>query len=258
MVLRAVLLDFNGVVINDEPLHQRLIQDLLLEENLRPSLEDYKQLCLGRTDQACIMNLWQRQGRVVTEAHLNQLLDRKASRYHQALTSFDKLPLYPGLEDVIYQIRAAQLKLAIVSGARRREIEAVLSLAGFAEHVAVIVSGDDLPPSGSKPAPDGYLLAIQRLNEQFADLALTPLDCVAVEDSFAGLEAARQAGVPVVGVAHSYPYHMIHRRADWAVDYLYEFNLEWLQAYYSGNSPDIQREDGGAGEGLQRELSEKN
>lgn len=103
MVLRAVLLDFNGIIINDEPLHQQLIQDLLLEENLRPSLEDYNQLCLGRSDRACITDLWQRQGRVVTEANLNKLLDRKAARYTEVLSGLEKLPLYPGLEDVIFK-----------------------------------------------------------------------------------------------------------------------------------------------------------
>ncbi|MBD2427905.1 HAD family phosphatase [Phormidium sp. FACHB-1136] len=233
MVLRAVLLDFNGVIINDEPLHQTLIQDLLLEENLRPSLEDYQQVCLGRTDRACITDLWQRQGRVVTEAQLNKFLDRKAARYRDALAALDSIPLYPGLEDVVYQIRAAHLKLAIVSGARRSEIDAVLALAGMADYVHTIVSGDDLAVAASKPAPDGYLLAIARLNQQFPDLGLTAANCLAVEDSFAGIESARRAGVPVVGVAHAFPYHMIHRRANWAVDHLYELSLEWLQPYYA-------------------------
>lgn len=233
MVLRAVLLDFNGIIINDEPLHQQLIQDLLLEENLRPSLEDYNQLCLGRSDRACITDLWQRQGRVVTEANLNKLLDRKAARYAEVLTRLEKLPLYPGLEDVVFQIRAAQLKLAVVSGARRSEIDAVLGLAGITDHVHTIVSGDDLSTAASKPAPDAYLLAIQRLNEQFPDLSLVPGDCVAIEDSFAGIESAKRAGVPVVGVAHAYPYHMLHRRATWVVDHLYELTMDWLQPYYS-------------------------
>lgn len=232
MVLKAVLLDFNGVVINDEALHQQLIEDLLLAENLRPTLSDYAQLCRGRTDQACITSLWERQGRVITPPQLDQLLARKADRYHQAIAAMASLPLYPGLEDLIYQIRASQLKLAIVSGARHQEIQTVLTRSGLVAAVNLIISGDQVSLTGSKPAPDSYLLAIQGLNQQFPDLLLQPQDCVAIEDSFAGIEAARRAGVPVVGVAHSYPYHMLHRRADWVVDYLYEIKLEWLQPYY--------------------------
>ncbi|HSM81610.1 MAG TPA: HAD family phosphatase [Nodosilinea sp.] len=239
MALKAVLLDFNGVVINDEAIHQRLLEDMLLEENLRTNPDDLNQVCLGRSDAACLSDLLRRQGRVVSEAYLEKLLDRKAARYQEVLAGLGQLPLYPGLDDVIYQIRAGQLKLAIVSGARRREIEAVLSLVPWGEHVGLVVSADDLPVGISKPDPDGYLLAIERLNHQFANLALQPSECLAVEDSFAGIEAAKQAGVPVLGVAHAYPYQMIHRRATWVVDHLYELNLEWLKPYYHDSATPV-------------------
>lgn len=233
MVLKAVLLDFNGVIVNDEAIHGRLIEELLLEENLRPHPRDLDQCCLGRSDAACLSDLLARQGRVVSDAYLERLLDRKAVRYQEILANLDPLPLYPGLDDLIYQIRAAQLKLAIVSGARRSEIEAVLSLVPWGEQVRLVISADDLSTGVSKPAPDGYLLAIERLNQQFTDLVLDPADCLAIEDSFAGIEAAKRAGVPVLGVAHAYPYQIIHRRATWVVDHLYELSLDWLKPYYS-------------------------
>jgi len=233
MVLKAVLLDFNGVIINDEAIHGQLIEELLVAENLKPNPRDLTECCLGRSDAACLSDLLRRQGRVVSPAYLDKLLNRKATRYQEILSSLEKLPLYPGLDDLIYQLRAAQLKLAIVSGARRSEIEAVLSTLAWGNHVGLIVAAEDLPTGVSKPAPDGYLLAIERLNQQFTDLALQPDDCLAVEDSFAGIEAAKAAGIPVLGVAHVYPYQMIHRRATWAIDHLYELNLDWLKPYYS-------------------------
>lgn len=232
MALKAVLLDFNGVVINDEAIHGRLIEELLLEENLRPNPQDLAEYCLGRSDAACLSELLTRQGRVIPEGYLEKLLDRKATRYREVLTTLDQLPLYPGLDDLVYQIRAAQLKLAIVSGARREEIEAVLAQTAWGNYVELIISSDDLTIGVSKPAPDGYLLAIERFNQQFTDLALQPTDCLAIEDSFAGIEAAKRAGVPVLGVAHVYPYQMIHRRATWAIDHLYELSLDWLKPYY--------------------------
>jgi beta-phosphoglucomutase len=232
MALKAVLLDFNGVVINDEVIHERLIQDLLLEENLCPNPQDLSDCCLGRSDATCLSDLLARQGRTVSDAYLDKLLTRKAERYQKELLSLAQLPLYPGIDDLIYQVRAAQLKLAIVSGARRSEIETVLSLVDWGEHVGVVISADDLPMGVSKPAPDGYLMAVEQLNRQFTDLALQPAECLAVEDSFAGIEAAKQAGVPVLGVAHTYPYQMIHRRATWVIDHLYELSLDWLKTYY--------------------------
>jgi beta-phosphoglucomutase-like phosphatase (HAD superfamily) len=53
-----------------------------------------------------------------------------------------------------------------------------------------------------------------------------------VEDSFTGITAAKRAGIPVIGVAHHYPYQIIHRRADWVIDSLGEFDLDWLHPYY--------------------------
>jgi HAD superfamily hydrolase (TIGR01509 family) len=237
MVLKAVLLDFNGVVIDDESIHQALVEELLLEENLRPDPEEYEQVCLGRSDRACFTELLSRRGRVVTEAYLNKLVDRKTARYRAVLADRAKLPLYPGLEDLIYQLRVAHLKLAIVSGACRAEIEEVLAQASLQDYVSVIVSGGDLPAAGSKPAPDGYQQAIQQLNQRFPELDLKPYECLAIEDSFAGIEAAKRAQVPVLGVAHVYPYHMVHRRADWAIDHLFEFSLDWLKPYYEAEGP---------------------
>lgn len=236
MVLKAVLLDFNGIVINDEAIHEQLITDLLLEENLRPNSQDLADCCLGRSDAACLSDLLARQGRIISDAYLEKLLARKAARYQEVIVNLGQLPLYPGIDDLIYQIRAAQLKLAIVSGARRGEIEAVLSLVEWGQHVELIISADDLPVGISKPAPDGYLMAVELLNRHHTDLSLQPAECLAVEDSFAGIESARHAGIPVIGVAHAYPYQMIHRRATWAIDHLYELSLDWLKPYY-GNAP---------------------
>ena len=237
MALKAVLLDFNGVVINDEAIHEQLITDLLLEENLRPNPQDLADCCLGRSDAACLSDLLARQGRIISAAYLEKMLARKAARYQELLVNLGQLPLYPGIDDLIYQVRAAQLKLAIVSGARRGEIETVLSLVDWGQHVELIISADDLPVGVSKPAPDGYLMAVELLNRHHGDLMLQPAECLAVEDSFAGIAAAKHAGIPVLGVAHAYPYQMIHRRATWAIDHLYELSLDWLQPYYGSPSP---------------------
>jgi beta-phosphoglucomutase len=232
MAIKAVLLDFNGIVINDEAIHEQLIDELLLEENLRPNTQDLVDCCLGRSDAACLRDLLTLRGRSVSDDYLAKLLDRKATRYQDLLSSLGRLPLYPGIDDLIYQIRSAQLSLAIVSGARRREIETVLSLVNWGDYVKLIISADDLPFGVSKPNPDGFTAAINQLNDLSASLNLQPAECLAIEDSFAGIEAAKRAGVPVLGVAHTYPYQMIHRRATWVIDHLYELNLDWLKPYY--------------------------
>lgn len=234
MTLKAVLFDFNGVIINDEPIHEQLLNQLLIEENLCPAPGEFREICLGRSDRSCLTNLLIRRGRVVSEDYLNTLLERKAQAYQQTLSTLDPLPIYPTVPDLIAQIHQAHLPMAIVSGARRREVEWILQQTSLEEYFSVIVTGDDV--TQGKPEPDSYLLAITLLNQQHPSLNLHPDECLAIEDTFAGIEAAKAAGIPVVGVAHIYPLHMLQRLANWCIDYLSDLELERVQAVYAGTT----------------------
>ncbi|ARV62332.1 HAD family hydrolase [Nostocales cyanobacterium HT-58-2] len=231
MSLKAVLFDFNGVIINDEPVHEQLIEQLLVEENLTIKRGEYQKVCLGRSDRICLQDLLASRGRVVNDAYLTQLINRKAQAYALELEKIEKLPLYPGLDDLIFQVRSRNLKLGLVSGAVRKEIELVLERAKLAEYFKVVVAGDDI--TASKPEPDGYLLAVERLNQEYADLNLQPQECLVIEDTLAGIQAAKKAGMQVVGVANTYPFHMLQRQANWTVDYLTDLELERIQEIYS-------------------------
>jgi beta-phosphoglucomutase len=229
-MLKAVLFDFNGVIINDEALHDQLLEQLLIEENLRPKPGEFRELCLGRSDRACIRDLLAARGRVITNDYLDNLIARKAKAYALQLNALQTLPIYPGVDDVIFRLRSAQIRLAVVSGALQSEITQVLDRAGLRQYFTVIVSGDEKLPS--KPAPDSYLTAVERLNQLDPGLHLQPWECLAIEDTFAGIAAAKQAGIPVVGVANSYPFHMLQRRANWTVDYLSDLELDRIQELY--------------------------
>jgi len=235
MTLKAVLFDFNGTIVNDEEIHQQLIDEILLGENLRPDPAEYQQLCLGKSDRACLKALLESRGRVVNDRYLQQLIDRKSIAYQRQLQTQEKLPIYPGVEDLIYKLRLARLKMGVVSGALRGEIKLVLSRTELLPHFAVIVAGDDI--TLSKPEPDGYLLAVERLKQLHPELGLEVKDCLAIEDTPAGIEAAQRAGMQVVGVANTYPFHMLQRQANWTVDYLIELELDRVQQIFSGELP---------------------
>ncbi|MGL5197265.1 MAG: HAD family hydrolase [Chroococcales cyanobacterium] len=230
MSLKAILFDFNGVIINDESIHEALINELLLAENLHPKKGEFWQICLGRSDRACIAELFALRGRFLTEEALSALIARKAIAYQERLATLNKLPIFMGVDDLIYKLRGAQLKLAVVSGALRSEVELVLNRANMAQYFSVIVAGDDI--TASKPEPDGYLLAVERLNQQYPELNLTPRDCLAIEDTPAGIQAAQRAGIQVVGIANTYPFHMLQRQADWTVDYLRDVELDRLKEFF--------------------------
>ncbi|MEM8805004.1 MAG: HAD family phosphatase [Cyanobacteria bacterium P01_G01_bin.38] len=228
-MIKAILVSFNNVVVKDDRVQQHLIEQLLIEENLRPDAAEYRPDCLGRSERACLATLLQRRGRFVTADYLNQLLSKKAKAYQAWLNTLDKPPLYPGFEDLLFRIKASPYKLALVASTQAAEVQAVLTKANLTDAFTVIVTDDDVDKSGGKPAPDGYQTAIAQLNAKEPTLALKPQDCVAIEDTFVGIEAAKAAGIPVIGVAHTYPYHMIQRCATWAVDYLTEIDFEWIE-----------------------------
>jgi HAD superfamily hydrolase (TIGR01509 family) len=234
MTLKAVLFDFNGTIINDEPIHQQLIEQILLEENLRPQPEEDRKICLGRSDRAALKELLTRRGRFVTDEYLNKIVAKKALTYRSQIDKLEKLPIYPDIADFIFKLQASQLLMAVVSGALRSEIEMVLDRAGLRQHFEFVVAGDDLMVS--KPEPDGYLLAVERLQELYPDLQIEAADCLAIEDTPAGIRAAQQAGMQVVGVPNTYPFHFIQRQADWAVDYLSDLEIDRVQQVYAGTT----------------------
>lgn len=228
MSLKAVLFDFNGVIINDEPLHEQLIEQILLGENLRPQPGEFRKICLGRSDRVCLKELLTNRGRVVSESYLTELIERKAQAYQKLWREKpDQLPIYDGLEALIYQLTSRNIKLAVVTGAIRTEVELVLDSTNLAKYFNAIVTGDDILTS--KPAPDGYLLAVERLKELYPNTNLQPKDCLAIEDTPAGIQAAKSAGIAVVGVANTYPFHMLQRQANWTVDYLRDLEIERVQ-----------------------------
>ncbi len=230
MSLKAVLFDFNGVIIKDGSIHIQLIDEILVQENLQPQRVQERQAFLGISSRAYLQNLLQNRGRVVTEAYMTQLLTRKAQAYVLELEKLEKLPLYSGIEDVIFQIRSRHLKLGLVSDALSPEIEMVLTSAKLAEYFSVIVSGDDI--SSNKPNPEGYLLAVERLNQTYPELNLEPHECLVIEDTPAGIQAAKRAQMQVVGVANTYPFQIIHRQANWTIDYLIDLDLQRVQEVF--------------------------
>jgi HAD superfamily hydrolase (TIGR01509 family) len=224
MVLKAVLLDFNGVIINDEPLHQELIADILLGENLRPDPSEFSDYCLGRSDRDALKAILASRGRIVTDEYLNKLIAAKSQAYQQKISAWETLPIYPDLVEFLTQLPEQNLITGLVTGAGRAEVEIVLQRTELERYFTIIVTADDV--SSGKPDPEGYLLAISLLNQQNPDLNLQPAQCLAIEDSYPGIEAAKKAGMQVVGIANTHPLHMLQRRANWTVDYLSQIELD--------------------------------
>ncbi|WP_373540685.1 HAD family hydrolase [Chamaesiphon sp.] len=232
MVLKAVLFSFNGVIIKDESIHRELIDELLLAENL-PSQGKARKLSVGRSDRACLKELLELRGRYVTDEYLDKLISKKAIAYRQRVEQLEVLPIYPDIIGFIEQMYNDGYKLVVVTESSRSEVELVLKQARIGLYFDAIVAGDDI----SQPIPDpaGYLLAIERLTKLYPDLNLSASECLAIEDTFAGLQAAKAANIQAVAIAHTYPFHMLQRQANWTIDTFADLELDRVKAYFGSN-----------------------
>ncbi len=200
MPLRAVIFDFDGVIVDSEPLHFDAFRAVLAEEGIDLTKDLYESRYLAMDDKTCFAAAFADAGRALSHPALDDLIERKARRLEADLAAG---PLFPGVPDFIRML-AERVPLAINSGALRAEIELVLAGTGLADCFRTIVSAEDV--TRCKPDPEGYRLALDRLTALPgvpADIA--PPQCLVVEDSVHGIASARAAGMACLAVTNSYP-----------------------------------------------------
>lgn len=199
-MLRAIVFDFDGVIADSEPLHFASFRDVLAEEGIALSEAEYYTRYLGFDDVGALTSIGAMQPEPWTATRVTHLAERKAERF-EALQR-DVPVLFPGAADVIRRA-AAEVPIAIASGALHAEIQRVLDRAGLTSCFAAIVGADDTPLS--KPAPDPYLHAMAGLSAAAGE-TIPSSACVAIEDSDWGLQSARAAGLHTVAVAQTYTH----------------------------------------------------
>jgi beta-phosphoglucomutase len=199
VTIRAVVLDFDGVIANSEPLHFRGFRDVLADAGIALTEREYYSRYLGYDDAGAFEAIAADRGADWPQAYVSTLVERKATRLSEL--ERDHAVLFPGAADMVRRLADAG-PVAIASGALRHEIVRVLEQAQLSGHIRTIVAAGDTP--ASKPAPAPYLLAVERLSGLEGG-PFRPQECVAVEDSRWGLESARAAGLVTVGITHTYP-----------------------------------------------------
>jgi beta-phosphoglucomutase len=195
--LQAIVFDFDGVIADSEPLHLKAFQQALAEEGIVLERDEYFTRYLGYDDVGMFEALARDRGLAWTDRHVTALVARKGTKLQATLAAGDVL--FPGAAAFI-RAAAAEVPIAIASGALRHEIVQIIEAAGLDDLFAVIVASGDTPQS--KPSPAPYLLAFEQLQATAA--TLDRQRCVAIEDSVWGLESARGAGLRCVGVTTSY------------------------------------------------------
>ncbi len=221
-MLRALILDFDGVIVDSEPIILRLTQQIAAQEGWELSDEEYYRDYLALDDRGIVERLYASHGRAISPQRCQELVEEKGRWYAEIIK--DGLPALPGSAEFV-RAAARQYPLAIASGSFRQEIEHLLQKLDLRGHFQALATADDC--ARSKPDPEVYLKAVERLGRTpaFQNDALRPAECLAIEDAPGGVEAAHAAGLKCLALAHSRPADEL-READWIFHGFGEINLE--------------------------------
>lgn len=224
-MLKAVIFDFDGVIVDSEKAHLAMFQKVLAEEGIQLTDEQYYEKYLAMDDRGCFLAVLADNGRTADEAYIQSLVSRKSRYYNQFAR--DNLPLLPGVADFIRSAHARGLALSIASGALRNEIEFVLEKHSLRGYFHAVISAEDC--SKGKPDPEPFLTALERLRTLRPELQAS--NCLAVEDSFHGVKAAKSAGMKCLAVTTSYPAERL-ADADRVVSSLAAVDIEELESLF--------------------------
>ena len=185
MPVHAVMFDFNGTLSHDEPILCEIYGELFAEHGRPLSAQEYFDQLAGLSDPE-IVRTWL--GRDHPE--VDEVIEQRITRYRERVSDGSSIP-----EELREAVRyaAAQVRVAVVSGAARAEIEPVIRAAGLDGLVQAIVAAEDV--DDGKPHPAGYLRALELL-----DSGLDAADALVFEDTEAGIASAKAAGMRCIAV----------------------------------------------------------
>jgi len=211
VLLRTLIFDFDGIIVDSEPIIMKLTQEMAAQEGWAVTEEEYYRDYLALDDRSIVEHLYSSHGQAVDRQRCEELINWKSRVYGKTIEN--GLPAMPGAVDFVHQ--AAQiLPLAIASGSARSEIEHLLGKLGLRDDFRVLATADDC--ERSKPDPEVYLKALGRLQKlpEFEARPLLPSECLAIEDAPGGIDAAHAAEIKCLALAHSHaPDHLQH--AEW-------------------------------------------
>jgi beta-phosphoglucomutase len=200
--LQAVIFDCDGILVDTEPLHYRAFQEVLRPLGLGFDYDRYLDRYIGFDDRDAFAEAFKEAGRVLDGGTLEELIHRKEKAL-QAIIDSGAVSSFPGVTELVTELAAGAVPLAVASGALRSEVQAFVTVLGLSGAFSVVVAADDV--ASSKPDPETYLKALDGLQRGSGNAVMRPQQCVAIEDTPAGIQAARTAGIRVVGVTNSFP-----------------------------------------------------
>jgi beta-phosphoglucomutase len=222
-MLRAVIFDFDGVITDSEILHFRAFNEALSRYGIEITLKDYYKDYLGLTD-LDLLNLLASKGLLeLDDGGIENLAEQKKQVFEKMAETEGRI--IEGVSDFLQMLKQNDIPMAICSGALLAEIELILQETQLRPFFEVIVSAEYVKKG--KPNPEGLVLTLQKLNKKRRDV-IEPSQCIVIEDSHWGLEAAGAAGMHTVAITNSYDAEQL-ALAEKVIAHLSQLSISELQ-----------------------------
>ncbi len=205
----TIIFDMNGVITDDEHIHELATKEAFSDIGIQLTAEDYRAFCLGRTDIAAFKDLFEKFD--VQHQNTSELIAKKSIRYQELIK--ENLKIYPGIVDFIKN-QSSKYTLALTSSSTYDEVTGVVNLLNIKDFFKIIITANDV--KRGKPHPEPYLLTAKQLN-------VNPKECLVLEDSENGVLSAIAAGMVCVAITNTEVKNKLEK-----ANYIVE-NLESLQ-----------------------------
>jgi HAD superfamily hydrolase (TIGR01509 family) len=210
---KAILWDMDGVLADTNPLHMQ-IWERVLSEYCIPFNRDRFNEIFGLKSQEFLPLI---SGRPFAIELIEKIVDQKEMMFRQVMHG--NIQPLPGVMDWLRRFKLLGCKQAVASSAPPENIDAVVDELGIHSYFDALVNPGDLP---GKPDPAVFLLASRQLR-------IPAADCLVIEDSIPGIEAARLAGMHTIAIASTNPPEALSQ-ADLVLESLDQLSINQVES----------------------------
>jgi beta-phosphoglucomutase len=200
-MIRAIIFDLDGTLVDTEPLHFKAFRETLATQGIELAEPDYFARLIGYNDRECFTAVLRENRREPERATIDALIARKAARYMELIHGEDLF--YPAAREFVRQC-ARRYPIVLATGTLRVEAQTILHRADLGNLFVDVVAAEDV--EHGKPAPDSFQLALRHLQRRSeSGPPIRARECLVIEDTVAGVDAAHAAGMRVLAIAHTSP-----------------------------------------------------
>ena len=227
--MKAIVFDFDGVIFDSEPVHFQAFlmvsKGLGIEFDYQKYLEDF----IGFDDRDAFRVMLEMVGfEGEKNKKIAELCEQKQNAFEALVKAGVAKPI-DGVLGFVKQLQEAKVPYAVASGATRLDIQLMLESIGMSDAFDVIVTADDV--AASKPHPETYEKAVEKLAERYPEHGIEPRRCVAIEDTATGIKSARAAGLQVLGITTSNEPELL-REAHRVIDQYEEIDPTTMKQWF--------------------------